>query len=273
MRTEAQKRLHAAYEANRRRQIAYGQWNPWHDAEPVRAHVRSLMRQGVSRRRIAELADVTDATLTRMLYGVNRRRRKAPPSKVIRNTAAQRILAVRATTETVAPTALIDATGTRRRLQALIANGWSRSKLADEFGLHRLSVGRYLQRDLVYARTAVAVRDLYDRLWDVPPPEDTKWDRTAASAARREAREQGWPVPMDWDEDIDDPNARPAGARRSPAVDPVAVERALVGDSVDLSPADFAEVVRIGTARGMSAAELAKVTGRSSRSVQRRRAA
>jgi hypothetical protein len=270
-RTKQYRTTHAAYESHRRRQIAYGRWQPFVDAEPVRRHVRSLMGAGLSRRRIPELAGVPDATVGRLLYG----KAGKPPSKLIRAEAAEKILRVRATDENLSPRTLVDATGTHRRIQALIANGWPRVKLAEQFDFDRNAVGRCLSRSRVYASTAAAVRDLYDRLWDVPPPENDRWEASAAETARREAARKGWVKPLAWDDStIDDPSALPwrplAGQGRSVA-DPVAVERALNGEALELNPAEIEEVVRIGTAKGMSARKLAEVTGRTGRSVQRRR--
>lgn len=269
--TPERRRAHAAYEARRRRLIAYGRWNPRTDAELVRPHVRSLMESGLSWRKVAELAGVPEATVGRLLYG----KAGKPPSEWLKTTSAAAILNVKASPAMLSPRALVDATGTHRRLQALIALGWSRTKLAQEMASERNTIGRVLDRPRVYASTAVEVRNLYDRLWDVQPPMRHKWDQSAAEAARREALQKGWAVPMRWDDEtIDDPAACPAaldGAGHD--VDPFAVELALDGERVRLRPAEVAEVVRIGTGRGMSVKQLAEVTGRDTRTVQRWRAA
>lgn len=267
-RTTNYRSAHAAYENRRRRLIAYGRWQPFVDAEPVRQHIRSLMGAGVSRRRIPELAGVPDATIGRVLYGSAQK----APSKQIRAEAAERILRVRLTEEALSPRVLVDATGTHRRLQALIALGWSRGKLAEQFEVERNTIGRCMARARVYSATAAAVRNLYDRLWDVPPPEATRWDVSAAVASRREAARKGWPPPLAWDDEtIDDPAAKPHHA--APVhLDEVAIERALGGGQVRLTRAEAAEVARIGTERGMTAREIADATGRTQRSVVRYRA-
>jgi hypothetical protein len=247
--------------------IAYGRWQSYVDAEPVREHVRQLMSGGLSRRRIAVLADVTDTTITRLLYGQGDR----PPTREIRTGSARAILGVRADPDVLGPTARVDATGTRRRLQALMALGWSRTRLAEELGGHRDVVSRYMIRDQVTTATVRAVRALYDRLWDTTPPEEDQWDVSAAVAARRTAARNGWVPPMAWDDDtIDDPAAEPHGSAPV-CIDPIAIERALAGEVVNLSPAEVTEVVRIGEERGWSAARIAAAAGRSERSIQRRR--
>ena len=105
-----------------------------------------------------------------------------------------------------------DATGTRRRLQALMRNGWSMGLLSARLGCTRQVLRKKLgESERCTAATAAAVRDLYDDLWDQAPPEGDRFERRAATMARRYAAERGWVVPLAWDEEtIDDPDAGPA---------------------------------------------------------------
>ena len=107
---------------------------------------------------------------------------------------------------------LADATGTRRRLRALMRNGWSLGVLSARLGCTRQVLRTKLHdRERATAATVTAVRALYDELWDQAPPEGTKSGKRAATMARRYAQERGWPPPAAWDDDeIDDPSARPA---------------------------------------------------------------
>jgi hypothetical protein len=124
---------------------------------------------------------------------------------------AQRLLAVTpAVVEQVA--ARRDATGTRRRLQALIALGNPSATLARQLDVAPRAVTR-----IIFATTGTvspglhtAVCDLYERLWDVTPPERTPQERKTAAAARALAGSHGWPAPMGLDDArIDDPAYRP----------------------------------------------------------------
>lgn len=255
------------YESDRRRQIAYGRWQPYTPAEPVRAHVRALQAAGVPWRQVATAAGVSQATVNRLLFA-------KPATGRIRTEAAEQIMAVTASLETISGHVPIDATGTRRRLQALAANGWSGAKIAAYLGIDRTGATRMFTAERVAARKALAVAELYDRLWDQAPPERDRFDRAASTQARAVAVARGWPPPLAWDDDtIDDPDARPHGAHRAPAVvDPIAVEQALAGRGGHLNPAERREAVRIGTARGLSAEELAVLLDTSSRTVTRDRA-
>lgn len=109
------------------------------------------------------------------------------------------------------------AAGTQRRLQALIACGWSQNQLALRIGMPNQRIAQILRVGTVHATTALAVRALYDDLWDTPPRADDRWSRISVSRSRRHAADRGWPPPQAWDDDvIDDPAAPPpTGWRRA----------------------------------------------------------
>jgi hypothetical protein len=112
---------------------------------------------------------------------------------------ARRILAVDPVVHGAAPTS-VDATGTRRRLQALVAIGWPTNELGARLG----NKSRYLKplhADRVSRQTAESVDALYEQLKDTPGPDQR--------AVRRGARLH-WAPPGYWD-DIDNPDAVPAG--------------------------------------------------------------
>jgi len=203
-------------EARRRnRQIVYGRWQPYVDALPVRVHLRELAAAGVGWKRAAALADVSTGAVSRILYGGPGER---PPSQRVRPQTAAAILAVRASADQLAPGALADSTGARRRLQALVATGWSQARLARLLGMTEANFGAVMRRDQVTAGTARAVSQLYNRLWNQPPPEHDQRARIAASRARRYAADRGWAPPLAWDDDlIDDPSAAPAEGWQGPA--------------------------------------------------------
>ena len=144
-----------------------------------------------------------------MLYG----RAARPPTGKIRTSTAGALLAVRPSVDTLPGTSPTDATGTRRRLQALTVNGWSAARLATRLGMEPTHLRRIIRgggkNKNVSVATARAVRDLYDELWDQPPPEVTHREKVAASKTRNRAA--GWVPAQAWDDDeIDDPAAVPA---------------------------------------------------------------
>lgn len=174
------------------------------------------------------------------------------------------------------PAGYVDATGTRRRLQALTALGYDQKHLAGRLGISRPAIG-YLtgsRTSTVHRATAAAAAELYDELsMRVAPAGFT------ATYARAVARRNGWPPPLAWDDDtIGDPAARPqcrpadrAGSRTR--VDPVAVERAVAGERIWLSEAERVAAVRRLTVARMSDQQISRRLDIEPRSVLRIRAA
>lgn len=195
-----------AYERRRTRDHAYGRWNGYVDAQPARAHVQQLQARGMGWKRVARSAGVPTGTMWKLLYGVPSTGR--PPSARIRPATESAILAVRLD---LAGGAVVDGTGTARRIQALVACGWSMSKIAARLGIQRAnftSIAHGIGR--VTVATDRAVRALYDELWDRTPPQDDHRDRIAASRALNYARKAGWAPPLAWDDDaMDNPAATP----------------------------------------------------------------
>jgi transcriptional regulator with XRE-family HTH domain len=191
------------YDRKRSQAIAAGTWQPWTDAQPVRDHLVKLRTAGLGLRRIAELAGTTRNSLDALLHG----RRGNPPSPRVRSEIAGRILAVPASApEKAADKAVIDGTGTARRIQALCCLGWSLTAQAQAVGW---AVGNYAplaKPGPVTARTARLVGELYDELSMRPAP-----DSVPARRARAFAAGKGWVPPLEWDDEtIDDPAAMPA---------------------------------------------------------------
>jgi len=220
----------------RERAILYGRWQPFADAGPAREHVQALARHGIGRRRAAELAGMSASTMSKLLYGGPGSR---PPTRRIRPQTAAAILAIRPSPDLVAPGVLVGSAGTRHRIQALVAAGWSQAQLAGQLITSPGHVGALLREERVTARKAAAVRGLYERLWDQPPPEGNHRARIAASRARNYAAARGWAPPMAWDdEELDKPDGRPAkGWRRTAGTRRPAAE--LAEDAAGLFRQDY----------------------------------
>jgi hypothetical protein len=198
---------HAAYEKHRVRETAYGRWRPFVDAASARAHVEGLQAAGMGWRRVARTAGLTPGVVRRLVYGNPGR----APSQRIRPDTAAKILAV---TLDLADRQLVDAAGTRRRIQALVAIGWSQTRIATRLDMLVTNLITLSRRDRVTVAKRRAVAKLYDELWNVEPPAGTRWERISVIRAQNLARREGWPRPMDWDDDrIDDPT--PTQAERA----------------------------------------------------------
>jgi hypothetical protein len=233
----------ARWQARRRRLIAYGQWEPFVDAEPVRAHLKKLMAEGMAISSICERLEFPHtSSLQHLLYG----RGQYGPGQQVRRETAELILGYWPTLADFPDGARIDPTGTRRRVQALAVQGWPRHWMAGQIGMSESPFKKALHKERVTARVARAVAALYDEFWNRDPLEyglpAKSVDRVKADAARA-----GWQGPLAWDDDtIDDPYALPA----TDASEPVATEggnvaaRWLMGEAVILGRADRREVLR-----------------------------
>lgn len=170
----------------------------------VDAHIAALQAGGVGVHRIARLSGVPYSVVYRHSAGATR------GAATIAVDAANRILAVPVDGRAVAPRRLVRAVGTRRRVQALVACGWSRQQLAVRLGATPTTIGTLARADVCSVHMAVAVRDLYEVLWDKQPTAATGPQRQSVSRARAEAGRRGWAPPLAWDDGtIDDPSAVP----------------------------------------------------------------
>lgn len=172
------------------------------DGEHIRLH---LARLGMTDLDVAHRAGVGERTIRRLREG----------QATTQRATALAILAVK-------PTGTIEhgsshPAGTRRRLQALIALGWSTGEIGRRLGIKRQNVNAWLATDTqaVHAATVRRVRDVYDELWDATPPEGQP-----ATRARNRAARAGWAPPAAWDDGtgphgIDNPDATPYPWKRT----------------------------------------------------------
>lgn len=264
-------KANAEAERRRQRQIAYGRWQPYVDAGPTRAHVESLRAAGMGLKTVAKASGVAHGTLSKLIYG----ERGLAPSKRVRHETAVRLQAVQVNVGNLADGAKVSSLGTRRRLQALVAIGWSQSKLGTRLGMEPGNFYKLMRcNELVFARTARAVTALYDELWNTPPANEKWRDKIAFNRSVNYAQARDWAPPLAWDEDtIDDPNAPVCVEVEDDEMDEIAIERTILGDRpVHIGKAERAEVARRLTAAGVSAREIGDRLGRSSRGIQRDRA-
>ncbi|WP_375502668.1 helix-turn-helix domain containing protein [uncultured Jatrophihabitans sp.] len=268
-------RANTAESRTSHRERTYGRWEPYVDAGPARERILALREAGFGLRRIAKLANVSTTTL-RAIIDTSPDGRM--PRDKIRPETAEAILAVSTERASRAGYATVDPIGTRRRLQALIAIGWSLPQLAAHLDRTPAHLARTLGGIRVTIRTAEQVRALYDCLWDLRPPQDNSAARAAAGAARALAVQNGWLPPLAWDDIDNDPDPDPQHPDPLPAgvddLDEIAIERAVIGDGIrleQLTPAEQEEVVRQLTERGKSIRHIAGQLSTTKRTVSRRR--
>lgn len=166
------------------------------DGEETRTHIERLVNRGWTQRQIAHAANINATTLCAIATG---------QSRTVRRENAAAILAIGLGAQPALPRGYIDATGARRRLQALMVLGYPLAEIARRVGAGRCSFQPTVEGRLVTIRatTAGRVARVYRQLSMVPAPPGR-----LAEQARNEAAVNGWHGPMAW-EDIDDPECRP----------------------------------------------------------------
>ena len=170
------------------------------DAQPLREHVDKLTAAGMSQWDITIAAGWSSRNALADAY----RRARVTPATLAR------VLAVQAPPVS-RRNGYVDATGSRRRLQALAVMGWPTRSIARELGNLDPQTYQYIQSGrtkTIRRRTAQDIAELYDRLWN----------QTGPSARSAElARAKGWVPPLAWDDEcLDDPAAKPHAGRWSP---------------------------------------------------------
>jgi len=162
------------------------------DSTPVVNHIRTLLNAGWNQRQISDAAQCANRVIANLASN------KQPTT---RGDIARRILAI-SPYPVPAPVQYTDATGTMRRVRALVAIGYPISHIAAAISiwpsnLSRIARGELAQVNVVTASTTTAV---YRELSRRPGP---------SQGARARAQRQGWHGPLAWDTDIDDPAAQP----------------------------------------------------------------
>ncbi|MFD9624158.1 hypothetical protein ACFWB2_44345 [Streptomyces virginiae] len=176
------------------------------DAGPMQARIRELRDlKDVPLQRIAERTGLA-LQLVRWHYRGQNYSRKTP-LRTCRWATANAVLTA---TFTSADAPLVKATGTTRRLQALIAAGFCLRWLAAETGRDVRHIHRFVHRnEHVSRRFAKQVAHLYEKYADVEPLAVGEPSR-AIAYAKAVACKHGWAPVSAWDDDtIDDPAAIP----------------------------------------------------------------
>lgn len=279
-RCEPCSKANAEAEGWRTRQKAYGRYHKYVPAEHVRAHLRELGEYGIGLKRVAKLSGVSTGSLSKIMFGVyvatgtggGRNgpgvRKREPSRRVLRSTA-ERIYAVEPVPANLGPRqADHERTPVARlHLRALVALGWSQSKLAVRLEILPTNLGPVIGTSeaggpraraglRVLSRSTVdKIEALYAELSMTLPPETNQRERIAASRARAYAAERGWLPPLAI-EDVEDVELDEG------YLDEAAIERRLAGDrNVRLRSGETAEVVRRALARGMNTGQIERHLG------------
>lgn len=191
---------------------AAGTYDKLVDARPVRAHVQTLVAAGATPRGIAVQAQVNEKAVRHLLPATHGGR--WPRKHRVLKENARRILAV-TVDDVTAPR--LNPTGTVRRIQALVADGWPMNHLAPRLDLSPNYVWQLLKRartepDItVAASTARKVGAAYEDLRGKRPTRHGV-SKQSRDGARQHAAARSWPDSRYWADRmdvIDDPHFEP----------------------------------------------------------------
>jgi transcriptional regulator with XRE-family HTH domain len=196
------------------------------DIEEVQRRLRQMhLAGGMSSTAMANQSGVTRDIISALIVGVRRYDHRGPDGELgrvisqMRSSTIKRLLAIEYVpprSDTNRDGARLPSHGKRRRLQALIAAGYTATFIAEQ-----LDMGKYGNRNLnmfmhgtkgknfAFAASVFRVAQLYDKL-SCARPEDHPIPPDRVKASRTFARKHGWAPPGCWDDDtIDDPDAFP----------------------------------------------------------------
>lgn len=169
------------------------------DAAPVRQHILDLQEAGLSLTCIARQAGVAHTTIGNFLRprpsGRRGLQRQTTPE------TAAKILAIQPVTTI----------GTMRRIQALVAIGWTARKIAARAGVSNRWIVDLRPDTIILASYAEKIVTAYGELRHLQP-ETHGVQAGHAQRARDRAKANRWPTPRYWDQhadDIDDPHFEP----------------------------------------------------------------
>ena len=202
-------------ETGRERLKAYGRYHKYVDAYPVRLHLAELAEYGIGLKTVAKLSGVSNGALTKIVYGTYATTGtgksagrhgtgeflRGPARRVLRRTA-ERIYSIEPIPANLPPN-VADHERTplaRLHLRALVALGWSMSKLGNRLGIGPSNMGPVAgvhgEGRVLSRATVDKIEALFAELCMTPPPEGNHRDRIAASRSRRFAKERGWLPPL-----------------------------------------------------------------------------
>jgi len=166
---------------------------------PARAHVRRLRQDGRTYRAIAAAAGLDRATVSDLARG--RRRPRRGTTTAVLSVTSQAVTRGR-----------VDAGGSRLRLRALHVMGHGSARIARALGVREATIRQIVRGDArtVSLKLRDAITGLYDTWWDKRAPARTRFERGAATAARKRAIAGNWCAGAALDDDLlDIPGYRP----------------------------------------------------------------
>lgn len=239
----------ARSKVHRRRRI-HGTISPHDRTNPAAARdvIARMRKAGYRDPQIGRLAGLPNATIGRIRNNRGRYITRETSDRILQ---AER-LCPRMPPRDAFHDLYVQPTAARRRIRALMTRGYRIRDLEQELGGSGGGLSPLLYTDVTITHDRDRrIAEMYERLWRTTGP---------SAAAARQALAKGWATPLELDDDrIDDPSYVPALHRLTPEID-----RRQRREQTLLTVATL-------TDRGVSAKQIARHIGASSRNVQRLR--
>jgi hypothetical protein len=211
--------LDEARRDDKRRRVLKQQGNPskmtMDETGAVVAHIKDLYyNHHMSTALIARVAGTHETTIQTLMRGFRTRPEGREPVKGCWRSVGIKILAAQPVLVTSEDRtwAKTPPEGTRRRLRALLADGFSYTFISASMGMngnHHVWKTANNEGSFVRSVFAIRVEEVYAKLSGTRP-EDYKLTKVGISRSRTTARKHGWAPSGCWDADtIDDPDTIP----------------------------------------------------------------
>lgn len=214
-------------------------------AEPARHHIATLQGAGWSQRTIAASAGVSDTLIRNILNG----QEHCLTAVVDLICAINPETTPRTSYRGASP--FVSRTGTFRRIQALLAMGWTHRHLEEITGIQ---TGALMAKNRPRVRLAThdTIAALYRQLATTPGP---------SASSRRRALARGYVSPAGWDDIDNDPEpfANEYDQAHAADVDEVVVLRILAGEVLPATRAEREQVVASWHLTGRPLADLERL--------------
>jgi transcriptional regulator with XRE-family HTH domain len=189
----------------------------------IQDRLHRLRRDGGSYRAIAAAAGLAPSTIHDLATG--RSQPTPATTRALFTVTSDRLARAR-----------VDAGGSRLRLRALHVMGHGSARIARALDVREMTIRRIVRGDVTTVSTALrdAITEVYDAWWDKRAPERNRFERGAATAARRRAIAGNWCAGAGLDDDdLDTPGYRPTAGWKHATGTGIAPD---IGSSVRLKP-------------------------------------
>lgn len=178
------------------------------EAGPVRAHLRKFIDANLTYPQISKATGVPTNTLRSIVLGVPEPDGTRRTIKRVSARNSERILATPPPDRPDPKGKGVDPTGARRRLQALMALGWSGHRIATHAGVSRSTIFNVLADKPLHASVRDRIITAYQDMQHLLPEARDEGEARAITRTLNRARKAGWAPPAAWDEeDLDNPEA------------------------------------------------------------------